>query len=304
MVRPEKLRVSSCAGDAPAGDGSPCGRGHGRRARVYLGTSTQLVVDVGDGVRMTVLDPQRRRVADRQTLPGGGARRRARRWEPEHMHVVIDQDEEEDDDGPTTPMSTAGDRAATADRPRAAGAVAATVVLGRLRRRDRRTAGKLRAAGGGSEVNGRAKADGQHAISNWPLYIDKKTVGDFEKETGVSVKYVEDVNSNEEFFAKLQAGTGGRQARAAAASSSSPTGWRRRCTNSATCRNSNRRRSRTSRRTCADNLRGARLRPRPPVRRAVAVRDDRDHRQQRSRRRTSTRSATCSTPSTRARSTC
>ncbi len=41
-------------------------------------------------------------------------------------------------------------------------------------------------------------------ISNWPLYIDKKTVGDFEKETGVSVKYVEDVNSNEEFFAKLR----------------------------------------------------------------------------------------------------
>ncbi len=85
-------------------------------------------------------------------------------------------------------------------------------------------------------------------ISNWPLYIDKKTVRDFEKATGVSVKYIEDVNSNEEFFAKLQPVLAEGN-RAAAASSSSPTGWRRRCTNSATCRNSNRRRSRTSRKT-------------------------------------------------------
>ena len=41
-------------------------------------------------------------------------------------------------------------------------------------------------------------------ISNWPLYIDKGTVPAFEKATGVSVKYIEDVNSNEEFFAKLR----------------------------------------------------------------------------------------------------
>ena len=41
-------------------------------------------------------------------------------------------------------------------------------------------------------------------ISNWPLYIDKQTVPDFEKETGVSVKYIEDVNANEEFFAKMR----------------------------------------------------------------------------------------------------
>jgi spermidine/putrescine transport system substrate-binding protein len=45
---------------------------------------------------------------------------------------------------------------------------------------------------------------GSLTISNWPLYIDKQTVPDFEKETGISVKYIEDVNSNEEFFAKMQ----------------------------------------------------------------------------------------------------
>ncbi len=41
-------------------------------------------------------------------------------------------------------------------------------------------------------------------ISNWPLYIDKKTVPNFEKATGVNVEYKEDINSNEEFFNKVQ----------------------------------------------------------------------------------------------------
>jgi len=48
------------------------------------------------------------------------------------------------------------------------------------------------------------KPSGEVTISNWPLYIDKKTVPAFEKESGVSVKYIEDINSNEEFFNKMQ----------------------------------------------------------------------------------------------------
>src|SRR5215211_8842114 len=48
------------------------------------------------------------------------------------------------------------------------------------------------------------KPSGDLTISNWPLYIDKQTVPDFEKKTGVSVKYIEDVNDNQEFFSKLQ----------------------------------------------------------------------------------------------------
>ncbi len=47
-------------------------------------------------------------------------------------------------------------------------------------------------------------ASGNMTISNWPFYIDNKTVADFEKKTGVSVKYIEDVNDNSEFFAKMQ----------------------------------------------------------------------------------------------------
>jgi spermidine/putrescine transport system substrate-binding protein len=45
---------------------------------------------------------------------------------------------------------------------------------------------------------------GDMTISNWPLYIDKPTVPNFENATGVQVKYIEDVNDNQEFFAKMQ----------------------------------------------------------------------------------------------------
>jgi spermidine/putrescine transport system substrate-binding protein len=46
--------------------------------------------------------------------------------------------------------------------------------------------------------------EGELTISNWPLYIDKATIPAFEKETGVSVKYIEDINDNTEFFGKLR----------------------------------------------------------------------------------------------------
>jgi spermidine/putrescine transport system substrate-binding protein len=49
-----------------------------------------------------------------------------------------------------------------------------------------------------------SKPSGSLTISNWPLYIDKNTVPDFEKATGVSVKYIEDVNENASFFGKMQ----------------------------------------------------------------------------------------------------
>jgi len=46
--------------------------------------------------------------------------------------------------------------------------------------------------------------NGTLVISNWPLYIDKNTVSNFEKATGISVDYIEDVNDNNEFFSKMQ----------------------------------------------------------------------------------------------------
>jgi spermidine/putrescine transport system ATP-binding protein len=85
VVRPEKLRVD------PVGEGSASGNGSPRvegvvESSLYLGTATQIVVGLEEGVRMTVLVPNASE-AERQRLPGGGARVELG-WEPEHMHVV------------------------------------------------------------------------------------------------------------------------------------------------------------------------------------------------------------------------
>ncbi|HET7426002.1 MAG TPA: spermidine/putrescine ABC transporter substrate-binding protein [Gemmatimonadales bacterium] len=70
----------------------------------------------------------------------------------------------------------------------------------------------LAACGGGKEGAGAAAGDSAAAtassgktlrISNWPLYIDKQTVPDFEKATGIKTEYTEDINDNAEFFAKI-----------------------------------------------------------------------------------------------------
>lgn len=48
---------------------------------------------------------------------------------------------------------------------------------------------------------------GKLTWSNWPLYIDPGkdgTLAEFQRDTGVQVDYVEDVNDNQAFFAKLQ----------------------------------------------------------------------------------------------------
>jgi len=53
-------------------------------------------------------------------------------------------------------------------------------------------------ASGGSATSGNLQ------ISNWPLYIDGKTIDEFDAETGLKTKYVEDYNDNNEFFGKVQ----------------------------------------------------------------------------------------------------
>ncbi len=83
VVRPEKLRVE------PVGGGESNGRPRVEgivESSLYLGTATQMVVGLGEEVRMTVLVPNANE-ADRQTLPGGGAQV-ALSWDPEHMHLV------------------------------------------------------------------------------------------------------------------------------------------------------------------------------------------------------------------------
>jgi spermidine/putrescine transport system ATP-binding protein len=83
VVRPEKLRIQHTT--ETASDGMPSVEGV-VESSVYLGTSTQIVVRLPDGVAMTVLVPNASE-AERARLPGGGAQVRLS-WAPEHIHVV------------------------------------------------------------------------------------------------------------------------------------------------------------------------------------------------------------------------
>ena len=66
--------------------------------------------------------------------------------------------------------------------------------------------------GGGSDdpvetADASGPVEGELTISQWPFFIDpgkNGTVADFEAETGVEVKYLEDINDNQQFFGKLQ----------------------------------------------------------------------------------------------------
>jgi spermidine/putrescine transport system substrate-binding protein len=53
-----------------------------------------------------------------------------------------------------------------------------------------------------------AEAEGEPSgtlkIANWPFYIDRKTVPEFQRKTGIKVNYVEEVNDNNDFLAKVQ----------------------------------------------------------------------------------------------------
>jgi spermidine/putrescine transport system ATP-binding protein len=94
IVRPEKLRVE-LAGESVGADGA---RIEGVvESSLYLGSTTQVVVDIGGGVRMTALVPNADET-ERQRLPGGGARVTLS-WQPEHMHMVRDSTREEDSRG-------------------------------------------------------------------------------------------------------------------------------------------------------------------------------------------------------------
>jgi len=84
VVRPEKLKVTM-AGEGVVADHEPHVEGI-VESSLYLGTATQIAVNLGGEVRMTVLIPNADE-NERQRLPGGGAKVTLS-WAPEHMHVV------------------------------------------------------------------------------------------------------------------------------------------------------------------------------------------------------------------------
>jgi spermidine/putrescine transport system substrate-binding protein len=83
--------------------------------------------------------------------------------------------------------------------------------------------GILAACGGGDGIEGQQPAEtgattveqvlaDEITVSNWPYYIDQNddatkfpTLEQFTEATGVQVNYLEDINSNEEFFGEIQA---------------------------------------------------------------------------------------------------
>jgi spermidine/putrescine transport system substrate-binding protein len=71
--------------------------------------------------------------------------------------------------------------------------------------------GLLAACGGGGGGSGSDEVNDVLKFSNWPLYIDfiektkeRPTLDEFTKQTGIAVDYFEDINSNSEYFAKIQ----------------------------------------------------------------------------------------------------
>ncbi len=160
-VRPEKLRVEDPS--SPATDGHPSVEGT-IQSTLYLGTATQLIVEVADRVPMTVLVPNADE-DERSKLPSAGSRVRLA-WAPEHMHVVHQKES-------TLKKLLTGIALLVV----ALGASACGSDLG----------------GGGIEgdvttAESEGEATGDLRISNWPFYIDKDTVGEFEKETGLKVE--------------------------------------------------------------------------------------------------------------------
>jgi spermidine/putrescine transport system substrate-binding protein len=80
----------------------------------------------------------------------------------------------------------------------------------------------IAACGGGGGISGESNAGGASTevkqqladtlvFANWPLYIDSEkgnkrpTLDEFTQKTGVKVRYIEEVNDNEEWFGKYQA---------------------------------------------------------------------------------------------------
>src|SRR6478752_3411288 len=57
---------------------------------------------------------------------------------------------------------------------------------------------------GGAKAGGGGGGGKAVTISNWPEYIAKQSKTDFTKDTGIALTYHEDINDNNEYFAKIR----------------------------------------------------------------------------------------------------
>ena len=198
---------------------------------------------------MTVLVPNASE-AERAALARAAGRRCSLSWAPEHVHLV-----HESSNGAVAerrrrrtrqnrqwPKEATEMWQDTTDLDRLA-LVAGSEPRDRRLWRRRRHRGQRGRSRRSRDREARGQAERRLTISNWPLlHRQEDRSGLREGDRRISVKYIEDVNDNAEFFGKLQPLLGQGAVRAAARCSSSRTGWRRRCTISATSRTSTSRR--------------------------------------------------------------
>ena len=59
-------------------------------------------------------------------------------------------------------------------------------------------------SGGSKSGGGGGGGTSAVTISNWPEYIAKQSKTDFTKDTGIALTYHEDINDNNEYFAKIR----------------------------------------------------------------------------------------------------
>ena len=192
---------------------------------LYLGTATQFIVRLPDGVAMTVLVPNTDE-AERQRLPAAGVKVRLA-WASEHMHVVREASARQTD-GETETAAERREGAAMTDRDMELmfeELIASEITRRRLLRQAGAGAlglsltGFLAACGGrggGGKEDDTAIPKGQISdtlnFSNWPYYIEpapyeegkSATLNRFEKKYGTKVKYTEEINDNIEFFGKVR----------------------------------------------------------------------------------------------------
>ena len=99
-----------------------------------------------------------------------------------------------------------------------AGSAVAPAVLGRVRRRATATAAARAAEAGGGEQVGR---DLELDRATWT----RRSKKDFPKDTGIDLTYDEDINANNEYFAKIRPNLSKDQSIGTRRLRASPTGW-------------------------------------------------------------------------------
>ena len=206
-VRPEKItlvagRPATCPSGANVLRGTVV-------VAAFLGVSIQYVVRAAGGEELTVIaQNRRRRRAGRRSAPG---REVQLAWDPQHTFVVAKETTHADDPARARARgvlrrrerSRGGGSSGAPARPasRCPGCRRCSPPAAAIEGTRRARPSKPKAS---TAVNHPKTAIGDWTFSNWPLYIDKKVLKDFDKKYGGKVKYVEEINDNYEFFGKVR----------------------------------------------------------------------------------------------------